>query len=278
MSLKKGFTLIELLVVIAIIAILAAILFPVFAQAKEAAKKIANISNLKQNATAVLMYNSDYDGLYAQSVYAIANSGPGASGIVVPGSGNQVFAVFDAIMPYTKNIDIYRSPGDSPGAIPWSAVPSNTGTVLGSLGLTPAGNIRYASYAFNFALFEDPAVAPNLFAADPVRNESGIPDPTNTTMFYDSRWVRGGEVNPDAPVGNPYNLPGAFDRRNFPGTTRYTRGVCINFADGHAKFFSAKASIPGTAPDPNNPVNQIPVYNLPYDLNGIAEVLAEPTT
>ena len=41
---KKAFTLIELLVVIAIIAILAAILFPVFAQAKEAAKKTATLS------------------------------------------------------------------------------------------------------------------------------------------------------------------------------------------------------------------------------------------
>jgi len=43
----KAFTLIELLVVIAIIAILAAILFPVFAQAKLAAKKTSDLSNLK---------------------------------------------------------------------------------------------------------------------------------------------------------------------------------------------------------------------------------------
>ena len=48
MSLKKrAFTLIELLVVIAIIAILAAILFPVFAQAKQAAKRTADLSNVK---------------------------------------------------------------------------------------------------------------------------------------------------------------------------------------------------------------------------------------
>lgn len=58
---RKGFTLIELLVVIAIIAILAAILFPVFAQAKEAAKKSACISNLKQMGTAFALYLSDYD-------------------------------------------------------------------------------------------------------------------------------------------------------------------------------------------------------------------------
>ncbi|NLO74617.1 MAG: prepilin-type N-terminal cleavage/methylation domain-containing protein [candidate division WS1 bacterium] len=58
---RKGFTLIELLVVIAIIAILAAILFPVFARVKAKAEQTACISNMKQIATALLMYCHDYD-------------------------------------------------------------------------------------------------------------------------------------------------------------------------------------------------------------------------
>ncbi len=58
---KKAFTLIELLVVIAIIAILAAILFPVFAQAKMAAKKSVDLSNMKQQGLAIVMYANDYD-------------------------------------------------------------------------------------------------------------------------------------------------------------------------------------------------------------------------
>jgi prepilin-type N-terminal cleavage/methylation domain-containing protein/prepilin-type processing-associated H-X9-DG protein len=57
----RAFTLIELLVVIAIIAILAAILFPVFARAKEAAKKTAGLTQMKQIGTSVLMYAADYD-------------------------------------------------------------------------------------------------------------------------------------------------------------------------------------------------------------------------
>lgn len=60
---KKGFTLIELLVVIAIIAILAAILFPVFARVKATAQKAACQSNLKQVASACLLYEGDNPGL-----------------------------------------------------------------------------------------------------------------------------------------------------------------------------------------------------------------------
>ncbi len=61
---SRAFTLIELLVVIAIIAILAAILFPVFAQAKLAAKKTQAISNVKNIATATIIYQTDNDDYF----------------------------------------------------------------------------------------------------------------------------------------------------------------------------------------------------------------------
>jgi len=103
---QRAFTLIELLVVIAIIAILAAILFPVFAQAKEAAKKTACLSNTKQMGLGLHLYLNDNDDTYpGADQWNPAASNTSASDPRMP---------FDLqLMPYMKSTGIFFCPSDS---------------------------------------------------------------------------------------------------------------------------------------------------------------------
>ncbi len=61
---QRGFTLIELLVVIAIIAILAGLILPSLASAKERAKRIKCMSNLRQITIALREFSLEHEGYY----------------------------------------------------------------------------------------------------------------------------------------------------------------------------------------------------------------------
>lgn len=142
---RRAFTLIELLVVIAIIAILAAILFPVFAQAKEAAKKSACLSNSKQIGMGLMIYLNDYDDT-TPSVYETIDQ------------RTAVADVFQLLQPYVKNIDVFYCP-DRSEDLPGCSFPTFNG--LYGAPVTPT---KCLGYGYNWGFI--PMAGGGLFTTE----------------------------------------------------------------------------------------------------------------
>ncbi|MBV6458086.1 MAG: hypothetical protein HONBIEJF_01208 [Fimbriimonadaceae bacterium] len=186
---QKAFTLIELLVVIAIIAILAAILFPVFAQAKAAAKKTACISNTKQVALAVQMYQGDND----DNLPLVQTTGTFDANPQNPDSNFHIL-----IVPYIKTQEILASPGDGTGsqAREYNGVP-----------VDPNGKAyKDAQRRYNFAMKSNYGVnsqflapgglnCPADFMAGAV-NAAQAAEPAATVLTVTSAWDRGSSGAP----------------------------------------------------------------------------------
>ncbi len=242
-----GFSLIELLVVIAIIAILSAILFPVFVRAKEAAKKIACLSNMKQLGMATMMYTDDHDGFL-----------PMGSNRTVPRT-DPLHLWTGQIFPYVANRQLVSCPSqpgkygetwderaemtigysDATSYDPISGCDENDPNRSGCEGFTTPASLRKMDRVSEIALFADTPGGPvtskyrgYIFSPyngpdDPVDPRMGVP------LCSDRDLVR--ELN-NLP---PSQLKPVYARHQKRGDDSGFANVM--FADGHAKAYSAKS-------------------------------------
>jgi len=235
---RRGFTLIELLVVIAIIAILAAILFPVFAQAREAARKTACTSNLKQVGLAFGLYTQDYDECFP---WAASNL------------GTPTTTWYDLVEPYVKvgaSGFGFGGPGKTFYVCPSfnnNAVPTQAGDP--PFPTFPATQITSAmSYAANGWLMPmaNRALLPNpWFPGRTLTGLATLQAPASVVLVTHALGTRpavGGDDttsgctgNEEGSVGVPPQMGGAsvYCAARF----RHQGGVPYLLADGHVKWY-----------------------------------------
>src|SRR5262249_38706228 len=102
----RGFTLIELLVVIAIIAVLIALLLPAVQSAREAARRVQCINNLKQIGLAMHNYHQTYD-TFPMAASKNCNSDPPTS---CPGYADwRGWSSLATALPFVEQASLYNA-------------------------------------------------------------------------------------------------------------------------------------------------------------------------
>lgn len=241
----KAFTLIELLVVIAIIAILAAILFPVFAQAKEAAKQTAGLSNTKQIALGQLLYSNDFDDVVIPSNTQHDDI---SDSMVAPVADQIIGSWVTNIQPYLKSTGILNSPGFSEGNLKKAMLqPDCDGTDDAYVtSLLPSDGKYLSHYGI--------AKAAIYWSCNPQENSESQPyanypgsgylfDPLNLTFKLQSVNISSVvEVARTANIGDAYtalnhDMTAVVSKFGCEARYRYRGdGGDFSFLDGHSKY------------------------------------------
>ena len=251
---RRGFTLIELLVVIAIIAVLIALLLPAVQAAREAARRISCVNNLKQIGIALHGYHDvnrtfpagGWIALYNQP--ATSNMNIGWSAAVLPWlEQNAVSAGLNFGFPYNVTVNstaaatvlsVYLCPSEprkalfnQPNADPFPSADADYGGMYGprALGSGFTNNPPAGSMIFGQCL----GLAEITDGASQTVQVGEAPEAINAL------WVSGHNVfDQSAPINaRPPSELGEELTSQHPG------GVNVLFADGSVRFLKNTTNV-----------------------------------
>jgi prepilin-type N-terminal cleavage/methylation domain-containing protein/prepilin-type processing-associated H-X9-DG protein len=223
---RQGFTLIELLVVIAIIAILASLLLPALAKAKESAKRITCVNDLRQLGMSVVMYADEHEGYYPKRGGAWEADIPAAkTALAKQAGGNSNYWPLQ-LQPYYVETKVLYCPSDIPN-------PPNFGSSSPFAALSAK-----RSYLFNGFNDYFSGLPPGGSAGARVP-ESAVKESSETVLFGEKDSGDGTPANPgsghwwmDYWAGDDYK---ELDQTRH-GRTATSSGVSnYAFADGSAR-------------------------------------------
>jgi prepilin-type N-terminal cleavage/methylation domain-containing protein len=156
-SRKQGFSLVELLVVLSVLIVLIAVVAPATLQARNRARSIACLTNLKQLASAVSAYGQDWDDRLP-ALRGMSCAG-GASRPGWP-KGSSATMFRDATWSYVRNSGVYRCANDF-GAADYGFDPSE-GSVFNGTGCSylPWSGIRSGAHGVRMNGVKSSTLAP----------------------------------------------------------------------------------------------------------------------